>query len=512
MKPTDANTNEMPQQMATVLELRLVHGKGIRAIAKELKLGRKKVRSLLGLAHRKRKTAPATPAHSSILDPYDAVIRKALVDCPEMRAPAVLDRLRSAGYKGGITIVRTRLRQIRPRPKQEAFFTCSYEAGQLLQVDWADFGFAIPGSPRRISAFVAALAHSRMLFVTFVHSQAMGSFLRCMDAALDFFGGHTQIDVFDNMKTVVKERNGSHVVFNPRFLEYARTRGFAVRACTPHRPTEKPYVERPIGFVRSRFWPGRRFKDLFDLNVQACAWRDDIANNRVHEGTGKVPALVFKNEEKAKLISVPEMFFDTDDIVTVTASKTFRVAFDRNVYSVPWRLVGQSVLVRANESHVSVFLGTKRVALHDRCWGAGQVIKLDAHENGLREQKPGAIVQSIPAELRGIGDVAAAYFKILAANSRSLRRETQQLVLLSELYGDEPTRSAMAEVMATGHVGSEYVEHVLRHKRGLVPAHTPLRLGDAALDSIRLGEPDLAAYDSPRKTLDPGEPHNSEET
>jgi hypothetical protein len=49
--------------------------------------------------------------------------------------------------------------------------------------------------------------------------------------------------------------------------------------------------------------------------------------------------------------------------------------------------------------------------------------------------------------------------------------------------------------MATGHVGAEYVEYILRHKRGLTPNPPPLRLGDAALDGICLREPDLAVYD-----------------
>ena len=193
--------------------------------------------------------------------------------------------------------------------------------------------------------------------------------------------------------------------------------------------------------------------------------------------------------------------------------KTFRVTFDRNVYTVPWRLVGQTVLVRANDQHVSICLGPKSVALHPRLWGVGQVNKIDAHEDGLLEQKPRAAAQGLPAELRGLGETAAEYFKVLAANSRSLRREVQHLVLLGELFGDGPTRSAMEEVMATGHVGGEYVEYVLRHKRGLSPTHTLLKLGDPIFDGIRLGEPDLSAYDQPpRKTLDPGDPPAAEES
>ncbi len=159
------------------------------------------MRKLLGLAQGKNKPKPATPT-TSILAPYDADIRKSVEDCADIRAPAVLDRLREQGYQGGITVLRTRLRQLRPRPRQEAFLTRSYGPGRLLQVDWGDFGYAIPGCARRVSAFVAALAYSRMLFVIFTLSQKMGCFLRCMDAALRFFGGRTQVDVFDNMSTV----------------------------------------------------------------------------------------------------------------------------------------------------------------------------------------------------------------------------------------------------------------------------------------------------------------------
>lgn len=500
--------DERSQQMAEVLRLHLTEGKGIKFIAKTLRMHRKTVRKLLGVA-RGASEERGTKERSSILDPYQETIRTALNDCAEIRAPAVLDRLRAAGYQGGITVVRDRLQLLRPRPKQEAFFTRSYPPGQMLQVDWADFGFALPGCARRVSAFVAALPYSRYLYIEFVLSQAMGAFLRCMDRALRFFGGRTLVDVFDGMKTVVKERVGNQPILQSRFLEYAGARGFSAQVCPPRRPTGKPYVERPIGFVRTRFWPGRRFSDLFDLNVQGATWRDDVANNRIHEDTGKVPSLLFQNEERGLLAPVPDRYFDTDDLESCGVSKTFRVRFDRNIYSVPWRLVGQAVLVRANDGEVGIFLGPKRVAVHNRSWGVGESILDPSHEQGLLERKPRAAAARLPPELQALGETATGYFKILAANGRSLRREVERLVLLSELFGDSATRASIEEVMATGHVGAEYVEYVLRHKKGLTPTHAPLRLGNEELDAIRLGEPDLTTYDLPRKTLDPGEPPES---
>ena len=279
----------------------------------------------------------------------------------------MLERLRPLGYTGGVTILRDRLRRLRPHGVREAFLTLDFAPGEAMQVDWADFGFALPGVPRRVSAFVAVLCHSRHLYIEFTVSQAMGSFLRCMDRCLRFFGGTTAVDIFDNMKTVVLSHTATATVFNPKFLEYARARGgFTVRACNVRRGNEKGRVERPIGFVRRRFWPGRRFRDLLDLNTQATAWRDDFANGRVHEETGKVPALVFNHEERRLLRPLPDTPLNTDDVEGHGITKTFRVTFDRNKYSVPWRLVSQQVIVRADDDSVAIFLGPKQVALHAR--------------------------------------------------------------------------------------------------------------------------------------------------
>lgn len=492
-------------RIAAVLKFSLVDGLGIRTISRNLSMSRKTVRRILG---RRRpgasscSTAPATRA--TLLTPYEADIRRFLEDTPGLKAPAILDRLRAQGYEGGITILRDRVRNLRPRPSREAFLTQSHPPGRILQVDWGDFGFALPGCPRRVSVFVAGLAYSRYLYLEFVISQSMGTFLRCMDRALHFFGGRTELDVFDNMKTVVKERSKTATVFNQRFADYAAVRGFAYRACNPGRGNEKPYAERPIGFVRTRFWPGRRFSGLLDLNVQAIHWRDDIANNHVNEGTGKVPALVFKHEEQRLLEPALDRPFETDDLLSVGVTKTFRVTFDRNVYSVPWRLVGQSVLVRANDERVRLFLGPKLVAEHRRSWAIGEQVVNLSHEEGVLAQKPRAAAGKLPPGLEGLGDVGAGYFKVLAANGGSIRREVLRLVLLAELFGEEITAEAMDHVMRTGHVGADYVEYVLRHRKGLQPCQPPLRLGREDLDSLALSAPDLSSYDKPSRTLDPG--------
>jgi hypothetical protein len=397
------------------------------------------------------------------------------------------------------------MRERQPRP---AFLTLDFAPGEAMQVDWADFGFAIPGEARRVSALVMALCYSRYLYLEFTLSQSFGSFVRAMERGLRFFGAVTHVDIFDNMKTVVQSHQHGTTVFNHRFLAYAQARRFAVRACNPRSGHEKGRVERPIGFVRSRFWPGRRFSSLLDLNRQAAEWRDDFANNRTHEETGKVPALVYKHDELRCMKPLSSVPFDADDIEATTVTKLFRVRFDRNTYSVPPRLVGQSVVVRGHDEQVSVFLGPKQVAAHPRCWAVGEDKELPEHRDAALKHKPRAAAGGLPPGLDALGELGRNYFKVFAASSRSIQKETVRLTMLCELFGERATADAVDEVMKTGHVGAEYVEYVLRHKKGLVPSAPPLKLGDPELDALSFKEPDLSVYDAlfpAARTLDPGE-------
>jgi transposase len=497
---------------AQVLQLRYVEGLSTRAIAKRLSMSRRTVRELLG--ERKLRAASPPRPRESILTPYEPIIRADLERTPEILAPTMLERLRVAGYTGGISILRDRMRAIRPKPRGKVFSTFTTRAAERLEVDWADLGYLLPGVPRRVSAFVAVLVHSRMLYLDFALSQRMGAFLRCMERCLTFYGGRTAIDVFDNMKTVVVGRSGNVPIFTGRFIDYARTQGFAIFATRPATPTDKPFVERGIGFVRTRFLPGRRYTGFDDLRLQGTMWRDTFANGREHEETGKVPALVFEHEERPQLNPLRQVSFDTDDVETNGVGRTHRVHFDRNDYSVPWQLYGQSVLVRATDDTVHVWLSTKEVARHPRCWSIREDINDERHEDGMRNTRIGA-ANALPNALQPLGEIGMKYFATLIASRRSIRNEQVRLIFLVELFGAAATANAIAEVMRTGHVGVEYVEYVMRHKRKLVAAPAPLRLGNPDLDGLTVREPDLSIYDeigASRALRDPGEPPQTDQT
>ncbi|MDP1826902.1 MAG: sigma factor-like helix-turn-helix DNA-binding protein, partial [Archangium sp.] len=126
---------------AEVLKLHLVDGLSVRAIAKRLNMSRNTVRKVVGRGPKKPHTA--TTPRASLLTPYEAKVKALLDETPELKAPAVLEKLRAAGYQGGVSILRDRMRRLRPLEK-EAFLKLHFEPGEAVQIDWADFGFALP--------------------------------------------------------------------------------------------------------------------------------------------------------------------------------------------------------------------------------------------------------------------------------------------------------------------------------------------------------------------------------
>jgi transposase len=91
-----AALTEQDARLSEVLRLSLVEGLSIRAIAKRAKLSRKTVRRLL--ARGSERKSPASEPRSSLLDGYDAEIRRLLAETPELTAPGILERLRPRGY------------------------------------------------------------------------------------------------------------------------------------------------------------------------------------------------------------------------------------------------------------------------------------------------------------------------------------------------------------------------------------------------------------------------------
>jgi transposase len=212
----------------------------------------------------------------SQLDPLEPVLRRLLEEWPQIRAPRLTEILQDEyGYAGSVRLVQARLQRLRPRAVRPAQRT-GYRPGQVLQLDWAEMPTRpmLLGRERRVYALVAALPYSGAQTVFFSLDLALESFLEGHVRALEWLGGVPRECVYDNLRSVVARREGDAVIWNRRFLHLCGHYGFHATACTPATPREKGAVEAAVRYLKSGFWPARRFRSLAELDAQYADWRD----------------------------------------------------------------------------------------------------------------------------------------------------------------------------------------------------------------------------------------------
>ena len=151
--------------------------------------------------------ARATAARPSKLDPYKGYIVR-LLEHHRYSAVQIRQRLREAGYDGGLTIVKDYVRQVRP-VRAPAFLTLHFAPGECAQVDWGHYGSVRVGNTRRrLSFFVMVLCYSRMMYVEFTVSQTLEHFLGCHLNAFEFFDARVPARIMiDNLRSAVLQRS-----------------------------------------------------------------------------------------------------------------------------------------------------------------------------------------------------------------------------------------------------------------------------------------------------------------
>lgn len=410
-----------------------------------------------------------------ILDPYRDFIRATLEQYPRLRATRLLEMIRARGYAGSVFPVRRFVRAIRPTPMREAFFRLTALPGEQGQVDWGSFGkIRIGRGERALSCFVMVLAWSRATFARFTLDQTLESFLRCHVEAFSRLGGVPRAVLYDNLKSVVIERQGDLIRFHNKILELAGHYHFAPKPVAVGRGNEKPRVERRIRDLRESFFAARSFSSLADLNRQLDDWIDRIAHTRRVPGEDEKTVTEALGEERKRLLPLPEHPFPTDHIRAVSSGKTPYIRFDGNDYSIPHTLVGKPLTLVASESVVRMLDGTTEVARHQRSWDKRRQIECESHLVALAAEKRKArehrgrnrLVASCPAAL--------AFLSEAARHGVHLGGTTSRLLRLLDQFGAAELELAIREAHERGAFAAHAVAHVLDQRRRARGAPIPL--------------------------------------
>ena len=300
-----------------------LHGQdiSIREIAKILGLNRRTVTKRL----KEKDLKPYKKRiYSSKLDEFKDYIDKRIRDAHPDKIPStvILDEIKDMGYEGSLRTLQKYTKSVydrlkTDRDKIEKIVRFETDKGFQAQVDWT----TIRTGRNPIYAFVMVLSYSRTAFVYFTDSMRQDVFQSCHIKAFDYFGGIPKTILYDNLKSVVIQRDvygKNRHRLNNSFLDFSKGL-FVPRVCKPYRAKTKGKVERFNLYLKNNFYKPLRAKlkntpiDITPeiLNAYIFSWLEK-ANNRTHATTKRKPYDMLK-EELPYLSKLPNGLFEELD-------------------------------------------------------------------------------------------------------------------------------------------------------------------------------------------------------
>ena len=371
------------EEVAAMLRLHGL-GWGAKRLAKEFGCARNTVRRYL------RQGGPVAfrkPVRRTAFDGLDEWLRERFFRHGG-NADVVRQELASElGIVIGLRSVELRVQRWRRELKAQMRATVRFETapGHQMQIDFGDTRVWIGGERVRVHLFVATLGYSRRLHIRASLRERQADWFEGMEGAFLRFGGVPAEVLFDNPKALVEHHDATtrEVRFNGRLHAFARYWGFAPRACAPYRARTKGKDERGVGYVKKNAIAGRRFESWAALEVHLDRWMREVADQRVHGTTGVAPAERFAQEAGAlRPLGARAPFGQLRDLVRKVQADC-AIDLDTNSYSVPWRLIGESVQVVVLGGRVIVRHAGEVVADHALCRGRRQRIVERAHLAGV---------------------------------------------------------------------------------------------------------------------------------
>ena len=356
---------QTPEDVQAMLKLASL-GWGAKRIAVELGCSRNTVRRYL----RQGGWQPyESPARTSRLAEHAQWLaerfRRHRGNCDVVRQ----DLQREFGIAVSLRTVERAVAHLRREVFAQSAATVRFETppGHQLQIDFGTVRIAIADESTRVSLFVATLGHSRRTYVAFFLHERQSAWLQGIEGAFHHFGGLTRELLIDNAKALVNEHDAQtrEVTFNERFHAFCRYWGITPRACVPYRARTKGKDERGVGYVKRNAIAGHRFASLDDLQAHLARWMREVADVRVHGTIGEAPVVRFERDERSALRPLPGKapFLQVREL-TRRVHTDACVELDTNRYSVPWRLIGESVTVVVAERQVRVLYAGQEVAFH----------------------------------------------------------------------------------------------------------------------------------------------------
>jgi hypothetical protein len=337
---------------------------------------------------------------------------------------------------------------LRTPKKRSGSYT--FGPGEEMQHDTSPHRLTLGG--KKITAQCASLilAYSRLLFIAYYPRFTRFEAKAFLTAALQCFDGAARRCVIDNTSVILAGGSGANALIAPEMEAFGERFGFAFMAHAIGHSDRKGRIERPFSYIENNFLAGRTFNDWADLNAQARAWCQQVANAKPKRILGMSPQAVYPME-KAHLLALPAYIPPVTEIHYRVVDCYGFIHLDTNRYSVPERWVGKQVAVHKRPEQVLVYADRQPIAEHPRLIGQRQAERRAPGHHPRLERRRAAGPSAHEQILTGRDPRLDAY--VVALKKRAPGRgvgKLRRLLALKRTYPAEPFLSAIEQALRYG--------------------------------------------------------------
>jgi len=351
--------------------------------------------------------------------------------------------------------------------------------GEVAEMDFEKLGplvHPVTGKRQVVWALLVVLVYSRHSFLWPLVQQTVEATIEGLEQAWRFFGGVPKRLILDNFPAAVAGTDPLAPRPTRAFVEYSQARGFLLDPARVRHPRDKPHVERGVPYARERFWKGGLFVDLADARVQAERWCREIAGQRVHGTTRRLPLVVFEDEERAHLLPyapVDGLPYDVPLWREVAVHVDHHVSVQYALYSTPATTCppGTKLEARADRTLVKLYRRGELVKVHPRQPKGGRATDPDDYPPervAYALRAPERLVQQAVALGTHVGRFAARLVGVVDGPTASppsvpwsTLRQGQKLLQLGERYTAARLDAACARALGFDLVDVRRLERIL---------------------------------------------------
>ncbi len=356
-----------------------------------------------------------------------------------------------------------------------------HKGGDKLFVDYSgkkpEILNPLTGVVRSVELFVAVLGASNYTYAEATETQRSADFIASHGRALEFLTGVPAAIVPDQLKPGVRDACRYEPILQRTYEEWAAHYGTVILPARPAKPRDKAKVEVAVQVAQRWILARLRHETFFSLAALNARIRELLAdlNARPMKGyDGRSRRELFARFDQPALRPLPAERFVYTEWRQARVNIDYHIDVERHLYSVPHRLIHQTVDVRLSATTVEVFQRGTRLWVHARQHHPGFTTIPEhmphAHRAHL-EWSPSRLIQWGAT----VGPQTAALVEqILASRPHPEQgyRSCLGLLRLAKQYGPERVEVASGRAVAAGARSYRHVEAMLKHGLDRVPLDT----------------------------------------